>query len=371
MVKSAHILQMAQKILDDHRARDSEGHPIKIRPAKVASTTPGKSSIIYVKVKDPDPTAAREIARAITQAYSNFRLNVRTVPEIDAFFRDQIETVRQQLEDWEQRRADFMNEEAVSRIPDERVSLIQVKEQAEKDLNTLRQNLAADQARVELLQSMLEQAREDPGFEIYAFSEPGNNDDQVILQVRRELVNRRSQLFEARAQFQQDHPVVLRLQDQVKELQQLLVREVEGYLRHLQSRLEVQRAREESLLSTLAYCDGELSAFPSKEARLLAFDRVIAALQADHNALVDKQIQAKLERVGSPDWNVLVLQPASDPVAVKLNDAIRLAVIPAIGLILAMALAFLIDGMDHSIKDATEAERHLGIPVLGSIGRLR
>jgi uncharacterized protein involved in exopolysaccharide biosynthesis len=128
MVKSAHILQMAQKILDDHRARDSEGHPIKIRPAKVASTTPGKSSIIYVKVKDPDPTAAREIARAITQAYSNFRLNVRTVPEIDAFFRDQIETVRQQLEDWEQRRADFMNEEAVSRIPDERVSLIQVKE---------------------------------------------------------------------------------------------------------------------------------------------------------------------------------------------------------------------------------------------------
>ena len=370
-VKSAHILQLAQKLLDDGGVKDSQGRPVKIQPAKVTSTTPGKSSVIYIKVRDRDQAAAREISRAITQAYTSFRLNVRTVPEIYAFFREEIEGVRGQLEDWEQRRADFMNEESVARLPEERASLIKVKEQAELDLNRVREALAADQARVELLQAAAERANEDPTLEIYPFSEPGVNDDQVLLQVRRELILRRGELFQARAQFQDDHPVVLRLEDQVSQLQRLLVQEVENYLHHLRARVDVQRAREESILSTLAYVDGELSAFPSKEARLSAFDRVIEALRVDHTSLVDRQIQARLERVGSPDWNVLVLQPASEPVLVKLNDAIRLAVIPAIGLIVALALAFVIDGLDHSIKDASDAERHLGVPVLGSIGKLR
>ncbi len=370
-VKSAHILQLAQKLLDEQKARDSGGRPIRIDPARVSSTTPGKSSVIYVKVRDRDPDAAREIARAVTQAYTSFRLNVRTVPEIDAFFREEIEGVRAQLEEAEQRRAEFMNEESVSRLQEERYSLIQVREEAEKDLVRIRQNLAAERARSEVLHSQIEGAHEDPNQEIYAFSEPGVTDDQVILQVRRELVTRRSELYQARSQYQPSHPEVLRLTDQVEQLQQLLIQEADNYLRHVQARIDVLRAREESLLNTLAYCDGELSAFPSKEARLSAFDRVIDALRADHQSLVDRQIQARLERVGSHDWNVLVLQAASDAVRIQLNDAIRLAVIPAIGLIVALAMAFVIDGMDHSLKDATEVERHLGLPVLGSLGRMR
>ncbi len=370
-VRSAHILQLAQKLIDEQRVRDSHGGPIRIQPAQVTSTTPGKSSIIYVRVRDRDPVAAREIARAVTQAYASFRLNVRTVPEIDAFFREEIESVRAQLEDWEQRRADFMNEESVSRLSDDRYSLVQVKEESEKALNRVREDLAADNAKVELLQAQLDRAQEGPGAEVFAFSEVGSNDDQVVLQVRRQLVERRSELFHARAQYQDNHPEVLRLNDQVRQLEGLLVQEAESYQSLLRSRVEVLRAREESILSTLAYCDGELASFPSKEARLTAFDRVIDALQADHRSLVDRQIQAKLERVGSPDWNVLILQPASEPVPVKMRDVVRLAIIPAIGLIVALALAFIIDGLDHSIKDATEAERHLGIPVLGSIGRLR
>lgn len=370
-VKSAHILQLAQKLLDEQKARDSGGRPIRIDPARVTSTTPGKSSVIYVKVRDRDPDAAREIARAVTQAYTSFRLNVRTVPEIDAFFREEIEGVRAQLEEAEQRRAEFMNEESVSRLQEERYSLIQVREEAEKDLVRIRQNLAAERARSEVLHGQIEGAREDPNQEIYAFSEPGVTDDQVILQVRRELVARRSELYQAKSQYQPSHPEVLRMTDQVEQLQQLLIQEADNYLRHVHARIDVLRAREESLLNTLAYCDGELSAFPSKEARLSAFDRVIDALRADHQSLVDRQIQARLERVGSHDWNVLVLQAASDAVLIRLNDAIRLAVIPAIGLIVALAMAFVIDGMDHSLKDATEVERHLGLPVLGSLGRMR
>jgi capsular polysaccharide biosynthesis protein len=157
----------------------------------------------------------------------------------------------------------------------------------------------------------------------------------------------------------------------VQKLDAMLRREIEGYARHLKSKADVTKAQEEALLTSLSNTDSELSSYPNKEAHLATFDRVIDALQSDYRALVDKEIQARLERIGSADWNVLVLQPASDPKPVRVTDLVRLALIPVIGLIAAIGFAFLIDGLDHSIKDPIEAERHFGLPVLGSVGRMR
>jgi uncharacterized protein involved in exopolysaccharide biosynthesis len=370
-VKSAHILALAQKLLENGRVKDSRGKPVKINPARVTSTTPGKSAVIILKVRDPDPQAAREIARAVTQAYKEFRLSVRTVPEIDVFFQERIEEVRAQLEDWEERRVGFMAEESITKIDDERRSMITVKEQAELNLTRVNEEVAAEESRIELLRGMVERAREDPTQEIYAFSEMGQSDDQVILQIRKELVARRGELYAARSQYQESHPQVRRLADQVTQLEGLLVQEVGNYIRHVEARLEVLRSRADALRSSVEYCDAELASFPTKEARLAAFDRMIDRLSTEYKSLADRQIQAQMERAGTPDWNVLVLQPATEPELVRMNDAIRLAVIPVIGFFVALALAFVLDGMDHSLKDAAEVERHLGLPVLGSIGRLR
>ena len=99
---------------------------------------------------------------------------------------------------------------------------------------------------------------------------------------------------------------------------------MENYLSHLRAKIEVMRAREDALLSSLAYIDGEIASFPSKEARMASFDRMIQALQTDYQALVDRQIQARMERVGTSDWNVLVLQPAAEAEALRTRDTVRL-----------------------------------------------
>lgn len=373
-IKSGHIVELAQKILDENKVRDSLGRPIKVDARRLIATTPGKSTIINLKVRHSDPVASREIARAVVQAYTNFRLNVRSVPELEAYFREEIDAVREQLEDWEQRRADFMSEESVSRIPDERLSLIDVRKETEMDLNRVRADLAAEQAKHEVLQNALSQASGGSVADtaaIYAFSESENDDDQVIFQLRRDLATKRSEFMVAKAQYQDDHPLVLNLQDQVGKVESLLGQEMENYLSHLRAKIEVMRAREDALLSSLAYIDGEIASFPSKEARMASFDRMIQALQTDYQALVDRQIQARMERIGTSDWNVLVLQPASEAEALRTRDTVRMSLIPIIGLIVALAIAFLVDGLDHTLKDANEAEQHLGLPVLGSVGRLR
>ncbi len=370
-IKSSHILQMAQGVLDQSGAHDSHGLPIKVSTAEVTATTVPRTSIIYIQARSADPRAAQEVARAVTKAYSDFRLNVRTVPELDSFFREEMEEVRGQLDDWEKRRADFMNAESVSGLAEERTSAIDIRRSTEVELNSLRATMASDQAMIDVLEKSLQDHARDPNSEIYSFSESNPGDDQIILQIKKELVAKRSALFSARSQFQDSHPEVKALSDQVDQLEALLLREIGSYVKHLKDRMEVSKAREDALQGTMAYSDAELASFPNKEAKLASFDRVIDALTTDYHTLADKQMQTRLDRIGTPDWNVMVLQPPSDAQKVRTTDLVRMALIPLIGLIVAVALAFLIDGFDHSLKDATEAEQHLGIPVLGSVGRLR
>jgi len=368
-VRSSHILDMAQKVIDESGVRGTDGEPIRIDPLQLTSTTSGRSSVIYLRSKNTDPIAAQQIARAVTQAYTDFRLNVRGVPELDAFFREEIEGLRVQLEEWEQRRADFMNEESVARLDIERNSMIALRQQTEFSLANLRSELAGAEARAEVMRNLMD---EDPDSADvpYTFSDMDNRDSEMIFQLKKELIARRAALVSARAQYQDDHPQVRTLTDEVRDLAALLRREVESYVRHLRYKVDVLKAQEEALLTSLSYTDASMASYPQKEAKLAYFDRIITAMETSHKSMVDKQIQARLERIGSSDWNVLVLQPATEPTVVRTNDFIRLLLIPLLGLVVGVALAFVVDGLDHSLKDATDAEQHLGLPVLGSIGRM-
>lgn len=368
-ITSQQVLQLAQEQLDQSGRTDSKGIPIHIDPGAISATVPGKSSVLMVTCLHGDRKAAQESCRAVTQAYADFRLRVRSVPEVEEFFRQQIESMREQLDEWEQERAAFMNEEAVVRIPDERLNLLSIRQQAETDLSRLRAELAELQAKVEILHRR--QILEGDKLDLYAFTDGESNDHEVLFRLRTELVQQRAELYEAESQYTDAHPQVQALRTQVTLIEQDLRHEMERYIRHMESRVEVSRAREEALLKTIRYGDAELATLPDKEARLASYDRVLDQLKANYTALVDKQIQARIEKTGTSDWNMLILQPATPGQPVRVNDYVRMALIPVLSLLVGLALAFVIDGLDHTIKDASEVENHLRLPVLGSVGRIR
>ena len=368
-IQSQQIVDNAQEKIKEEGITDSNGLPIDLDAARVRATTSGKSAVVYLSYKDADPKAAQIGCRAITQSYTDFRLKVRAVPQVEQFFREEIEGLREQLDEWEQERARFMNEESVVQIPDERLNLLSLRQSTEVDLSRVRASLAEADARVEILRNQL--LRGVDGLDVYAFGEADQHDDQLLFRMRTELVVDRTRLFEAESQYTPDHPGVRSLRDQVAMQEDAIRKEMQRYIEHLAARSEVMEAREDALLRTLSVVDAELSSLPQKEARLAGFDRVLEQLRANYTALVDKQIQARIEQSGTSDWNVLVLKPAGNALPIRVNDYVRLAIIPILALVLGVALAFLVDGLDHTLKDTTEIENHLRLPVLGSVGRIR
>ena len=100
----------------------------------VSIDPPGRYNPLYQRehYRSESPRSARIGARVITQAYADFRLRIRAVPEVEEFFRSEIETLREELDEWGMRRAQFMNEESVVRIADDAPQPIpvQITEQA-------------------------------------------------------------------------------------------------------------------------------------------------------------------------------------------------------------------------------------------------
>lgn len=371
VISSSTMGDRAQKILDDAKAVDGAGQPIKFDFNNVSVTTSGKASVLIVAYKSADKVAAREALRALTRAYIDSRSQERTLPIVDGFFQEQLEALRDQLSQWEQRRADFMAEEGVVSISTQRESMLREKESAQSTLMNAKVTLADYVARLEAIRSLQTEKRLNPDLEVFGFGDADFNDEALLFNLRKEIVTRRAEYLQKRGQYTDEHPEVRAAKALLDDLEAQFDLEIESYAKFLEARIDVARARTNSLDATIRGIDEELIALPDKEARLAQYDRILEAMRTDYSTMIERQVNAKAESAGRPEWRAILLQPATAAIRQRTRDYIRMALVPLFAILIGLALAFLIDGLDHSIKDATDAETHLGVPVLGSLSKTR
>ncbi|MFB3909263.1 MAG: GumC family protein [Candidatus Eisenbacteria bacterium] len=371
VLRSPSMAEKAQKLLTDEGTVDSRGAPIRFDPTKVSVWPSGKSAVMMANYISSDPIASREGLRALTRAYINFRMQERALPVVDGFFDEEIEGLRDRLSEWEQRRADFMTEEGIVSIPNERESLLRRREDAEGRLADVRARAADYAARLEAVRQLQQEKRQNPQMDIFGIGDQEYDDEGLMFNLRKELVARRADYYRQRGIYTDDHPSVRAAKTLVEDLERQLDEQIESYARYLEARVAVIEAQQHSLESTVQGIDDMLQGMPDKEARLGQYDRIIQALRADYGTMIDRQVQAKVESTGRPTWKVSLLQAATEPERQRTRDYVRMALIPIFAILIGFALAFVIDGLDHSIKDATEAEEHLGVPVLGSLPKIR
>jgi uncharacterized protein involved in exopolysaccharide biosynthesis len=371
VLRSTTLGKMAQALLDESHAVDGFGQPIRFRPGLVRPTTTGKSAVLVVTYTADDPREAREALRALTRAYIDWRSETRSPPYVEAFFQTELEALRDRLADWEQRRAEFMSDEGIISIHSEQESLLRQREDAAFQLTGIRSRLAEYVARLEAVRDLQEEKRLDGSVEIFGLGDSEFNDETLLANIRKELNMRQAEYFKVRGQYTDVHPEVQAAKELVDRLELELDNEVENYARFLEARIAVAQARVSSLETTVRGIDEQLNGFPDKAARLAQYDRIIDALQTDYTTFVERHVDAKVETSGRPEWKVILLQPATPALRQRTRDYIRLALIPLFALLIGLALAFIFDGLDHSVKDATEVEEHLRVPVLGSLSRIR
>ncbi len=167
--------------------------------------------------------------------------------------------------------------------------------------------------------------------------------------------------------YGQRHPAVLRLEEQHKTSRERLDEELVGMRDSMVDQLSVKKSELETLDARLAEARNNLRDKTLEDQKVLNALQEYNAEKARYDKL-ESDYEADKMRMTTPRLYTKIYQQAALPVAPsRPNVALNLILGAVVGLVAGVLVAFAYDYFDTSVKTLEDAERHLGLPVLGVI----
>ena len=167
--------------------------------------------------------------------------------------------------------------------------------------------------------------------------------------------------------YGEQHPIMVSLAEQHKNTQAQLFAELVGMRDAMQDQLAVKK-------SELAELDNRLRAARNRlREKTLEDQKVMAALQeysaekARYDKLENDYIVDRMRMMAPRQTIEIYSNPVAASVPSSPNYKMNLIVGAAAGMMLGLVVAVVFNYFDTSVKSLEEAERHLGLPVLGVI----
>ncbi len=325
------------------------------------------SNVIMIRFRHQNPATARMLADAVANAYVVERIAVRRNPMLESFFQDRSASLRDRLLDLRTELGQLQIESGIydqewqqrlnlGTLDELRTDLLRVRvrrETEERKLGVVKRKLAADP---DILVPTLE-------FE----------DGRPFQELRAKLIDKRTQLAELKGRYLPDHPKVQQAEAFVSLVEQDLRAEIRTQIEMREGQLEGLRAEEAALEKAVRDVVDEMNRIPRYEPMLRQIEREISNT-AELSELVDtKMADTQISETEDQRMvNAKVLSPATVSVSFVQEKKSLFALFAAmLGLSLGLALAFLLEGLDHSLKTPDDVELNLGVPLLGSIPELR
>jgi succinoglycan biosynthesis transport protein ExoP len=360
---SAVVATRAQGILNRWQAGVRDEEKIWIRASSADAAIVGESNVLAISYVHHEPEVAKQVTRALTEAYMGYRQESGLTPGLMSFFESEIGRVQTRLDSLRARREQFMQTHNVNNLDWKTRTLLELWRDLSGALSDAMSARLVEQANVEQMRQLIE----NPDVESPVLSDLPLGGGSVVSSLRAMALTFRLDLQKAQASYTEKDQRVIALRKQLEETEEQLDRETRRTLALSRARLATMMAKEEGLRQQVASIESELMGYPEQEAVLSDLETQIRILEKEFETLNIRRTDAMVSRESSPEWNVILLSPASDAVALRTRDYVRLSLGPLLGLLVGIGLAFLFESLDHSIKTKSEAENLLDLPVVASI----
>ena len=364
---SAVVIAEAQSILDGWQTEVPERERMRIRAGSAEAGIVGESNVLAISYVDYKPSVAKMVTQALTEAYMKYRKEASLAPGLMGFFDVQIEEVKARLGELRQERETFMKEHGVNDLDWKTRTLLDMWSGLSSQANDAVSARIIQEAKVNQMKKLLS----NPDVEVPILDESSLSGESVINSLRKDKANLGQELEKIQANYTDKDQRVIALKRQLAETEDQLHREIRQAIVLAEARLAPLVANENQLRRDVARVEGQLMGYPEQDAVLDDLNTRIRILERDYETLTSKKIDAMVSKESSPEWDVILLSPPSQPVALRTKDYVRLSLGPLLGLLVGIGLAFLFDSLDHSVKTKNEAERLFGIPVVASIVDLK
>jgi uncharacterized protein involved in exopolysaccharide biosynthesis len=327
-----------------------------------------ETDIIRIGFRALDGPTAIEGVNAIADAYLEHRREMKENQRAAEFFEEKTELTRAEVERKRAELAIYKGQQGITDLTQQTEELIRQRANFENELATVRTTRAAREREIQVL----ERSRQENPEVLVPTSE--FNNDPNLQSYQRRLAELNAKLNSLLSTYTPDSPPVLAVKRDVDACKQSIRAVVDGLVVAKRNELIVLRGREESQEAELAAIEARLDRLPAHEARVAHVTQELRSLTDQLISLESRHAEYSVQEAVDP--RVSNLQLLSHAVSAKrIGGGSRQKLFAVFSFILAVgmavATAFLVDTLDHTLKFPAEVETALGVPVLASVREVR
>jgi succinoglycan biosynthesis transport protein ExoP len=373
IIKSARVAVKVVKILklDENEAvkqqwLDSTGGKGRLdewlanRFEKGLKVTPSRdSNIISVAYTGTDPEFAAAVANAYAQAYieTSIELKVEPARQLSRWFSDQAKVLRENMEKAQARLSEYHQQKGI-------VAVAESLDYETAKLNDLSARLTAVQGETADARSKQRSGANT------ADTLPEVMQNPVVTALRTDIAQREARLKEAAGNLGSRHPQYVRMESELAELKNRLEAETRHVASGYSSSSAVGMSRQAELTATIEAQKKKLLQIKKQRDEIAVLARDVESATRAYDAVNNRFNQTNLESQ-STQTNVSVLTPAAVPLEPSFPKPMPVTVLASLaaGIFFGIAVAYVLEMLDHRVRSAEDLMEMLQLPVLGVIDR--
>ena len=366
ILKSVPVVRRARELLLVEAKKAHQ--PMTLDPASIDVEVMGKSNVIAVGYTALDPIVAQTACRVVMDAYMEYRRNKLTSEQPREFFEKQIADVERRIAARLEERRRYTEATGIA-IP---MQQAQSWLQQEALLQQRRSDIATDLAAAQSVEEAMKKMLADQDIDLPTFDGVNQfTNETALVTLKTRVVEQQTRIAQLTETYRDDAPEVVGARQTLETMEGLLHKEVEARIRLAGSRTAQLKSKVAVIDQEIADIHRQLVTTPDDLKKMDEIDNDVTTMRASLKDLTDSRDQALITANTSQDVNVVMLAPASVATPSNQLDLVRLLLAPAFSLLVGIAIAFFIDGLDLTVRTANQAEEYLDLPVLASLAERR
>jgi tyrosine-protein kinase Etk/Wzc len=312
------------------------------------------TSVIQASYRCTDPVFARDVVNTLIQSYleQNISFKAEEANRTVNFVEEQIQGLRKELDNSEKDLQVYKSSTGVVSLDNAARELIQKISEMEK----VRADVTFQKKQIEFALDALKSSMRKGTI----YSPAIMRDDPLVASMASKLSELEVQKKALLNDYTENHPAVRTVQGQIEEIQRKIRSTYETNLNNLTK-------QQSNVTNELSLYEKRMRTLPEAERDLARLTRVSSVNAGIYTFLLQKHEEARIAKASTIS-NIDIIDQAIAPTnPVKPKKAQNLLLGLLFGCMLGIGLVFFQEYLDDTIKDAEEAKRVMGLPLLGVI----
>lgn len=325
-----------------------------------ASSISKQASIVSVMMTGENRRKMVEFINAVMTEYVNRGLETKNqVSENTIEFIDQqLELTEKSLDKAEIELQDFRASHDLTNLNAQSQQVISSLEKLEQDHATMLVNMQY----YKRLQSYMIANIDNPD-NLAAPSAMGIN-DPLLNKLVQDLVNLNQQKSTQLLTLTEQHPTIVKLDEQIVTTKRTLVENINNLVENLQLRINDIEKR-------IRKIESEAKNLPQKERLLVSYQRKFSLSQETYNYLMQRRAEAQIIKASNTaDNEILDYASVQRALRVAPRNAMNLLIALIIGLLIPALILFLKDFFNVKVQSRKDIENATDFPIIGQIGQV-